>query len=310
MKKKETKIIQKHIDVMNKTIINRYNIDERFVETIFDLIESKYANIILNNYEITDFHDNPVLVYKITLSICLNYLFDLDRFNRIDHSDEYIDEFAQTLKEVQNADLIIHVLDSSNEYINEFAQRIVSQTIYSDVDFNLLQTSPILNHPICKSILSLSSLIKYRLNFDLDLLRRKLHKDYSPVFILLKEAMESLEGTFLLISNKSFSQAMTVYRLYLEQIITVIALVKNSKLIDKYIEFQHLATKYAISTMDSDVLKLIEENHIPARDVKSYLNYGWIEYMDGFNDLPKRRYSIKVMAKLCQMEEVYGRRSQ
>ena len=129
--------------------------------------------------------------------------------------------------------------------------------------------------------------------------------DYSPLFILLNEAMESLEGIFLLIANKSYSQAMTVYRLYLEQIITVIALVKNPKVIDKYIYHQKLTIRYAKSTMDSEVLSLIEEKHIPARDVKSYLNYGWIENLENFSDQPKNRYSIKMMAKLTDLNEIY-----
>ncbi|MBP5445880.1 MAG: hypothetical protein J6Y28_06890 [Acholeplasmatales bacterium] len=277
-KDKEEKIIREHIHLLVEPIIDSFNVDKEFVLKISDIIEKDHLQMILDNYKIKSLNDNPLLAYNITLSICLNMVFDSDRLDRIEYSDEYI---------------------------NNFVGRVVAQTIYSDLDYNLLHTSPILNHPIVKSILALSSLIKYRSAFDSLVVRKTLNKDLNPIFILLKEAMESLEGTYLLIANKSFSQAMTVFRLYLEQIINVIALIKNPKLIDKYIEFQHLATKYALDTQDKDIEKLIEENKIPPRDIKSYLNYGWIENMKGFDELPKRRYSIKIMAKLCDMEAIY-----
>lgn len=278
MKKKMDKLVLEQVETIKESIINRFDIQKDFVNTIMNTILDNYSEMITINYNLNSIYDNPILVYKIILSICLNYEFDKDRMNNFIVSDEYV---------------------------NNFCQRIVAQMIYSDLNDSSFQMSKVINHPALLSLLAISGIIKYRTSFDNSFLAKKHKKDFSPIFILLKEAMESLEGVLLLIANKSFSQAMTVYRLYLEQIITSTALLKNFKLIDKYYEFQELTIKYARNTSDPDVLKIIEEKQIPARDVKSFLNYGWIEYMDGFNDLPKRRYSIKVMSKLCDMEKIY-----
>lgn len=278
MKKKIDKLILEQVETTKESILKRFDIKKEFVDSIFSNIIDKYDGIITSNYNLSSIYDNPILVYKIILSICLNFEFDKDRLNDIELDEKYIENFSG---------------------------RIVAQIIYSDLDELSFQMSNTINHPVILSLLSLSNIIKYRVGYDNDKLRKKLHKDFSPIFTLIKEAMESLEGTLLLISNKSFSQAMTVYRLYLEQVITATSLIKNYRLIDKYYEFQQLTIKYAKDTADKDVMKLLEEKHIPARDVKSFLNYGWIEYLDGFNDLPKNRYSIKVMSKLCGMEEIY-----
>ena len=114
-----------------------------------------------------------------------------------------------------------------------------------------------------------------------------------------------LESIIVLIAERAFSQAMTIYRLYLEQVIVAIAIVKNPHLIDKYLEHQKLAEMYANDTTDPIIEKIIEDKKIPARDIKSYLSYGWIEGMEGFSELPKARYSIKVMAKLSDTSDIY-----
>lgn len=278
MKTKNEKLALEYADNIKESISSRFEIDKTILDKAYNKIIDEYSDLIKMNYNLGNIYDNPIIIYKIILSICLNYDFDKDRFDALESNDLYIDNFVK---------------------------RVVAQIIYSDLDDSTFQMSKILNHPVILVLASLASIIKYRCAYDVNALRRRLKKDYSPVFILLKEAMESLEGTLLLISNKSYSQAMTVYRLYLEQIITVIALIKNYNLVDKYFEFQNLTIKYARNTSDKDVLKVLEENNIPARDIKSYLNYGWIEYMEGFKELSKKRYSIKVMAKLCGMDNVY-----
>lgn len=278
MKKKMDKLVLEQVETIKESIISRFDIQKEFVDTIMKKMLDDYSDLITSNYCLNNVYDNPILVYKIFLSICLNFEFDKDRMNEFPINDEYI---------------------------NNFCQRIVAQIIYSDLNDSSFQMSKTINHPAILSLLSISGMIKYRTNYDNVFLNKKFKKDFSPIFILLKEAMESLEGVLLLIANKSFSQAMTVYRLYLEQIITSTALLKNYKLIDKYYEFQELTIKYAKDTSDPDVLKIIEEKQIPARDVKSFLNYGWIEFMKGFDELPKRRYSIKVMAKLTDMDNIY-----
>lgn len=278
MKKKNDRLILEQAETIKKSILNRFDINKEFVDSIFNNIVENYNEIISSNYNLNDIYENPVLIFKIILSICLNFEFDKDRLDEI---------------------------NMNNEYIENFSKRIAAQIIYSDLDELSFQMSNAINHPVILSLLSVSNIIKYRSGYDNKVLKAKYRKDFSPIFTLLKEAMESLEGTLLLISNKSFSQAMTVYRLYLEQVITATALIKNFNLIDKYYEFQNLTIKYAKNTMDKDVLKVLEEKNIPPRDVKSFLNYGWIEYLKGFDELPKKRYSIKVMAKLCEMDNIY-----
>ena len=54
-----------------------------------------------------------------------------------------INSFYQTLKEVQNADLIIHVLDSSNEYINE-QLKVVNEVLFG-LNANDIPTIYLLN---------------------------------------------------------------------------------------------------------------------------------------------------------------------
>lgn len=278
MKKKENKFLLEQYNNMKKHIISKYDINEDFVDKVFNDIVNNYSDVIKDAFSLDNMFDNPILIHKIFLSICLNFEFDKDRLKNIDFD---------------------------NSYINNFIGRIISQTIYSRLVEPSFYTSKTLNHPILLSILSMSSLLKERSFYDFKVLKTKIHKDFSPVFRLIKEAMESLEGMLLLISNGSFSQAMTVYRLYLEQVITGIALIKNPNLIDKYIMHQMLTIRYAKDTSDKDVLKIIDEKNIPARDVKSYLNYGWIEGIEGFSELNKNRYSIKIMAKLCNLEDIY-----
>ena len=278
MKNNNEKLAIEYADKIKSSLANRLEVDSDFVDKAYKKIIDEYSDLISMNYNLESIYDNPIIIYKIILSICLNYNFDVDRLEKIEISDMYNDNFTK---------------------------RVVAQILYSDLDNSSFQMSSISNHPVLLSLSSLSSIIKYRCGNDVTLLYQRTKKDFAPIFIMLKEAMQSLQGTIQLISNKSYSQAMTVYRLYLEQIITGMALIKNYNLVDKYFEFQKLTIKYANNTSDKDVLKVIEENNILPRDVKSFLNYGWIQYMEGFNELPKKRYSIKIMAKLCGMENVY-----
>ena len=263
---------------MKKNLLKRFEIDEKFVDMVFDEIETNHSDMICKNYNLETLFDNPILVYKMYLSICLNHEFDKDRFGSIDYNKEYTDNFIS---------------------------RIIAQTIYSDLYSTTFQMSPTINHPVILILLSMSSLIKYRaLFYDPQALKRS-HIDYLPIFRLITEAMTSLESTLILFSERAFSQAMTIYRLYLEQIIIAISIIRNPNLINKYLEYQKLIERYSVNTSDAEILKLIEEKHIPARDVKSYLSYGWIEGIKGFDDLPKARYSIKVMAKLAGISDIY-----
>lgn len=277
MKTKNEKFLIEQINTMKQNIVSRYDIDIDFVSKILDEIINK-NDILQTTFNIDNIYNNPLLVHKIILSICLNFEFDKDRLGEITFG---------------------------NDYINNFVGRIISQTIYSTLNGTSFQLSNYSNHPLMQIIMSISSLIKYRVDNDLKPLKRRFKMDFTPLSVILKEAMESLEGTYLLISNKSYSQAMTVYRLYLEQVITVIALIKNPLLINDYILHQQLTIKYAKDTSDKDVLALIEKKKIAPRDVKSFLNYGWIEGISGFDELLKSRYSIKMMAKLCGLSNIY-----
>ena len=264
---------------MKKNLLRRFEIDEKFVDKVFDEIEDNHSSMICSNYNLETLFDNPMLVYKIYLSICLNHEFDKDRFGTIDYNKEYIENFIS---------------------------RIIAQTMYSDLYNTAFQMSATINHPLFLILLSMSSLIKYRAMFyDPQVLLKTRQTDYLPIFRLITEAMTSLESTLILFSERAFSQAMTIYRLYLEQIIICMAIIRNPNLINKYLEHQRLIERYSENTSDSEILKLIEEKHIPARDVKSYLSYGWIEGIKGFDELPKARYSIKVMAKLAGISDIY-----
>ncbi len=279
MKRMKDKIIISQREETKKNLLKRFEIDEKFVDMIYDELEKKYSEIICANYSLNSLYDNPILAYKIYLSICLNHEFDKDRYETIEYSKEYIENFTS---------------------------RIVAQTIYSDLSSSIFQVSSVMNHPTILILHSISSLIKYRSTFtDLQKFRRTKHADYLPILRLIIEAMTSLESVLTLIAEKAFSQAMTIYRLYLEQVIIAISIVKNPHLIDRYLAHQKLAEKYADDTADEDISKILEGKNIPARDIKSYLSYGWIEGLEGFSELPKPRYSIKVMAKLAGISDIY-----
>ena len=279
MKKQKDKMIVEQVNFIKKSLINRFDINENFVDRIYQKIEEKYADIICTNFNLSAFDDNIIITHKIILTICLNFEFDKDRFDEIEFSEAYIDNFIQ---------------------------RVVSQVLYSDLSNLTMHFSDTINHPIMLILLSVSSLIKYRATLvDTEILKKLKKNDFLPIFILIKEAMDSLEATLTLIAQRTYSQAMTIYRLYLEQIILVMAIIKNPHLIKKYIEHQKLAERYAKDTSDEEIMRLIEEKKIPARDVKSYLSYGWIEGMKGFDELPKARYSIKVMSKLSDTSNIY-----
>ena len=279
MKKQKEKTNNEHVDFIKKSLVNRFDINEDFVDKVYQLIETKYAPLICNDYKLITFDDNIIITHKIILTICLNFEFDKDRFDEIKLSDEYI---------------------------NNFVLRVVSQVLYSNLTNPTMYLSDVINHPVMLVMLSISSLIRYRTTLiDAEKLKIAKKEEFLPILILIKEAMDSLESILILIAQKNYSQAMTIYRLYLEQIILVMAIIKNPHLINKYIEHQKLAERYAKNTSDNEILKLIEEKKIPARDVKSYLSYGWIEGMKGFDELPKARYSIKIMSKLSDTSNLY-----
>lgn len=279
MKKINKSSFDNQIDSLKKSLIKRYDIEESFFDSVYSYINTKYSELICANYNLESLDSNYLIIYKIFLTICLNYDFDRER---------------------------LEIIDNSEEYIKNFVLRVVSQVLYSDLSNNAFQMSNISNHPILLILFSISNLIKYRATYiDTQILKARKKVEYTPIFILIKEAMDSLEATLTLIAQKNYSQAMTIYRLYLEQIILVMAIIKNPHLINKYILHQKLAERYAKNTSDEEIMKIIEEKKIPARDVKSYLSYGWIEDMEGFKDLPKPRYSIKVMSKLCNTSNIY-----
>lgn len=277
MKRNVRNLLENQIDVIKKKLLEENDIDSKFFDMIYDSIYDEFGTMIASAYGFNEMYENTTLLYRLGLSIVLNYKFDVDRMN----------------------------VEFTEQYIENFKGRIVSQLLYSEVANSKIQISSFLNHPAPLSILVVSTLLKTRAKQDINILKKKDKVENATISILLEEAMKSLESTILLLDNNCYSQAMTVFRLYLEQIIIATSIVKNPSLLSKYIYHQNLSTKYAINTSDKEVLKVIEEKEIPARDIKSYLNYGWIEDIPGYEELCKKRYSIKVMAKLCNLDYVY-----
>ena len=121
MKKKENKFLLEQFANMKKNIISNYDINEDFVDKVFNTIVDDYSDVIKVAFNIDNMFDNPILIHKIYLSICLNFEFDKDRLNEIDFNDSYI---------------------------NNFIGRIISQTVYSTLVAPSFYMSKTLNHPL------------------------------------------------------------------------------------------------------------------------------------------------------------------
>lgn len=251
-------------------------VDRDFLFMMFDKV-MLYKNVINTAYGIKSLYENLNLFPRIASCICENYWFDVQRME----------------------------IKRTEEYENNFVGRIVAQIVYSRLSEKQISNSRFLQHPAILILLTVTNLLIERTPYDASRITKERGVDYLPVLVSFREALISLSSTYVLMDNKAYPQAFTVYRQYLEQLIIAIALAKNPKLFEKYKEHQRLTIKYATDVNDAEVKKVITEKKINARDIKSFLNYGWLEDIPGFENLGKARYSIKSMAKLANIEDIY-----
>lgn len=236
----------------------------------------EYINILSKVKNISEdfIKYSKIFRYKLMYVIASNHLFNLNDINA-------------TFKENDPTYYYILAQQSLSALLNE--------------DFNKLEVSSLfLANPAINNITSILRIINNNIKDRQD----------DIISLELKHIIDSLYSMIILINNKCYPQAMSVFRQALEQYITVVALFDNPNALPSFLNHQAITIKDATKSLTAEELaKYIEDNNLTYNNYKSYMNYGWLDEVKAFRDLkekkPNTKYSIKTVAMISNSMSFY-----
>ncbi|MGM9971499.1 MAG: DUF5677 domain-containing protein [Anaeroplasmataceae bacterium] len=216
---------------------------------------------------------NKLFKYKLMFVIISTHLFNLSDINETVYEKD---------------------LNYQNKLLMDVYYNLLNE------DFTKLEISSLfLSNPAISNICSMLRIIYDNIKLDNDV-----------ISLQIKSIIESINAMVILLNNKCFSQAMSVFRQALEQYITVVALESNLNALPSFVDHQSITIKDATKSLTKEELdKYISDNNLTYNTYKSYMNYGWLDEVEAFKKLreakPNTKYSIKTVALITDSMSFY-----
>ncbi len=115
------------------------------------------------------------------------------------------------------------------------------------------------------------------------------YKKNEVAFSLIYESCKSVASIMLLFQLGSYSQAITLYRNLLEQMVRLQILESHPESLDSYLRFCEYNIAYQRETPTKKFLKELEEKKVRKNWTQNFLLYGWLDSIEGYN----HNYSFK-----------------
>lgn len=123
--------------------------------------------------------------------------------------------------------------------------------------------------------------------------------DYVYIFITqFKTLISNLISIQSLLNINQFEDAMTIFRKYLETLLTMLCILENPQLVSEYILHNKYLAQRACGENTQEIDRLIKNNP------NSFLEYGFLKKLKDSRNL-KDKYSIRLVAKCGNVSKYY-----
>ncbi len=203
-------------------------------------------------------------------------------------------------------------LIENENYLNSLMIESVMQIVTMSESYEALTYNHFTYNPQVAACYSIAKIIIDRIDQKLDdESMLKLHQSdlYGLISIYLKEAMNSLISTILLLSHGAYSQGLGTLRTLIEQVIIISTLANHPESLEAFKLHNELKVNEEFKTNKKEIDKYLLSKEINPDNMtlrSKYIDYGWLDSIEEFKtDKSKKMYRVKSMAKLIGLDEYY-----
>lgn len=255
------------------------NIDGKL---LIDILENNILNSKENVTEISkifnidenSLYDSQV-IYIICKLIAANYHVDnismpANELNKLVKETNYKDELAKkVMEQLHIAPFNLQGLENTNIYLSE--PYVSSMLIYANILVNSIANT-----------------------------KNKNLKNHLVSTNLIYESSKSVISVLVLFQLGAYSQAITVYRNLLEQMVKLEIIETHPEVLESYHKFCNYNIAYQNGKPNYEFEEEIKNKHIRKAWLQNYLMYGWLDEIEGYN----HNYSFKSATELCEMGDM------
>ncbi|MCR5786584.1 MAG: DUF5677 domain-containing protein [Acholeplasmatales bacterium] len=276
---------------LNRALGDIPNID--LIIKVRDIIlkSKQYSEMIFKAIGLRFFQDDYMASILITGSIIENYRFSIvnikeEKIPTLINSDNFVNSLV--------VESVMQVLAMSESY---------DSYIYNHFSYN----------PVVATSFSIAEHIIKRIDSGIDKENMdNLHGTDKPFFLIptyLRDAMNSLTSTIILLTHGAYTQAFGTLRTLIEQVIIISTIAHYPEALEKFEYHIHLKHVEELEKNKKEVDKYLESQDILPTNMtlrSKYVDYGWLDSIEDFKtDKSKKMYRVKTMAKLIGMDEQY-----
>jgi hypothetical protein len=204
-------------------------------------------------------------------------------------------------------------LINNEQFLHAIAIESVMQIVSMSESYEELRYNHFTYNPLVASLYSISKILIERIDSKVDeanmLMLHQNNELFKLISIYLKEAMNSLNSTILLLSHGAYSQGLGTLRTLIEQVIIISTLANHPECLATFKIHNELKVNEEFKKNLKEIDKYLESKDINPTNMtlrSKYIDYGWLDSIEEFKtDKSKKMYRVKSMAKLIGLSEYY-----
>ena len=204
-------------------------------------------------------------------------------------------------------------LINNEQFLHAVAIESVMQIVSMSESYEELRYNHFTYNPLVASLYSISKILIERIDSKVDeanmLMLHQNNELFKLISIYLKEAMNSLNSTILLLSHGAYSQGLGTLRTLIEQVIIISTLANHPECLAAFKIHNELKVNEEFKKNLKEIDKYLESKDINPSNMtlrSKYIDYGWLDSIEEFKtDKSKKMYRVKSMAKLIGLSEYY-----
>lgn len=265
-----------------------------------DLI-MKVRNLILSDKNLSE---------KIIASVGKSF-FEDDYMSAILLNGSIIENYRFSIVNIKEEE--ITNLINNEQFLHAVAIESVMQIVSMSESYEELRYNHFTYNPLVASLYSISKILIERIDSKVDeanmLMLHQNNELFKLISIYLKEAMNSLNSTILLLSHGAYSQGLGTLRTLIEQVIIISTLANHPECLAAFKIHNELKVNEEFKKNLKEIDKYLESKDINPSNMtlrSKYIDYGWLDSIEEFKtDKSKKMYRVKSMAKLIGLSEYY-----
>lgn len=186
------------------------------------------------------------------------------------------------------------ISEKSSSYIEGLAKNVMIQIRIQPYNIQGLENGNFyLEYPFVSPVIVYSNLIINNIANKKDISRSDFKKN-EVAYSLIYESCKSVVSSLLLFHLGSYSQAITVYRNLLEQMVKLQILENYPESLKSYLKFCEYNLSYQREETNKEFIREMEEKKVRKGWTQNFLMYGWLDSIEGYN----HNYSFKSATEL------------